>query len=104
MDTDELTEMAWNIIVRAAYVSDTLKAQLGVLSGQFQNEDEFWFQGVREHLDGIAGDPDEYVEFWNLEEEENVSASMLMACAIELCRMVDEILTIPLNNRGRREW
>ena len=28
MDTDDLTEMAWDLIVRAARVSDTLKAEL----------------------------------------------------------------------------
>jgi hypothetical protein len=29
MDIDDLTEMAWGIIVSASQVSDTLKAELG---------------------------------------------------------------------------
>jgi hypothetical protein len=32
MDTDDLSEMAWNVIVQAAEVSDTLKAELGAMS------------------------------------------------------------------------
>jgi len=45
MDTDDLTEMAWDLIVRAARVSDTLKAELGAMACQFQSEDK-WLQGV----------------------------------------------------------
>jgi hypothetical protein len=41
VDTDELTEMAWEAIVRAACVSDTLKAELGAMARQFQSEDEW---------------------------------------------------------------
>ena len=32
MDTDDLTDMAWDIIVRAANFSDTLKVELGAMS------------------------------------------------------------------------
>jgi hypothetical protein len=41
VDTDELTEMAWDVIVRVACVSDTLKAELGAMARQFQSEDEW---------------------------------------------------------------
>ena len=68
MDTDDLTEMAWDVIVRAARVSNTLKAELGAMASQFQSEDE-WLQGVRAHLKEIADDPADYVESWDLENE-----------------------------------
>jgi len=61
MDTDDLTELAWDLIVRAARVSDTLKAELGAMASRFQFEDE-WLCGVRAHLKVIADDPDEYVD------------------------------------------
>ena len=44
MDTDELSEMAYDIIVQAAQISDTLKAELGALSGHYDKEDN-WLQG-----------------------------------------------------------
>lgn len=35
VDTDGLTERAWDVIVRAARVSDTLKAELGAMPTGF---------------------------------------------------------------------
>ena len=49
MDTDDLTEMAWGVIVSASRVSDTLKADLGSMASRFRTEDE-WLGGVRAHL------------------------------------------------------
>lgn len=51
MDTDDLTEMAWDIVVSASRVSDTLKAELGALASRFRTEEE-WLRGVRAHLGG----------------------------------------------------
>lgn len=103
MDTDDLTEMAWDIIVRAACVSDTLKAELGAMARRFQFEDG-WLQGVRVHLKEIADDPAEYVDYWDLENEENVTATMIRNCAEELCGRADKILAMPMAKRGAREW
>lgn len=66
MDTDDLTEMAWDVIIRAARVSDTLKAELGTMARQFQSEGE-WLQGVHAHLKEITDDPAGYVDSWELE-------------------------------------
>ena len=63
MDTAALTEMAWDFIVRAASVSDTLKAELGAIARQFHSEDE-WLQGVRAHLEAIIEDPAEWIKSW----------------------------------------
>ena len=53
MDTDDLTEMAWDIIVSASRVSDTLKAGLGALASRFRTEEE-WLRGVRAHWGGSS--------------------------------------------------
>lgn len=102
MDTDDLTEMAWDVIVRAARVSDTLKAELGAMASRFKTEDE-WLCGVRAHLKEIAADPDDYVDAWGLEDEENVTTTMMRTCATDLCCRIDKILAIPINKRGERE-
>jgi hypothetical protein len=103
MDTADLTEMAWDVIVRAARVSDTLKAALGAMASQFQSEDE-WLQGVRAHLKEIAADPADYVESWDLQNEERVTATMIRIGAADLYSRVDNILARPMNKRGLREW
>lgn len=94
MDTDDLSEMAWRIIARAAQVSDTLKADLGARSGRYENEDD-WLRGVLKFLQRIVEDPGEYVDYWNLEEEEGVTAAMIGKIAIELSRRAKETLANP---------
>ena len=103
MDTNDMTEMAWTIIVNASQVSDTLKAELGAMASRFKTEDE-WLRGVRSHLEEILKDPDEYVDYWDLEIVEAVSADMIVSITTELCRQVNKILAIPINKRGSRSW
>ncbi len=103
MDTDDLTEMAWGVIVRAAQVSDTLKAELGAMASRFKTEDE-WLRGVRAHLEEILEDPAEYVEDWDLENTEAVTAAIIGSIAVELRGRVDNVLSMPMNKRGAREW
>lgn len=103
MDTDDLTEMAWGIIVSAACVSDTLKAELGAMASRFKTEDE-WLRGVRVHLLEICEDPDEYVDAWDLENAEAVTATMIGSFAAELRNRVDSILSTSMDKRGSRSW
>jgi hypothetical protein len=103
MDTDDLTEMAWGIIVSASQVADTLKAELGAMAGRFRTEDE-WLRGVRAHSVEIFEDPAEYVDSWDLENAEAVTATMIGSFAAELRDRVDSILSTPMNKRGSRSW
>jgi len=103
MDTDELSEMAYDIIVQAAQISDTLKAELGALSGHYGKEDN-WLQGVLGHLKEISADPEAYVEYWDLETEEGITPTVIKKTAAELCRSVNEVMSTALNRRGKREW
>ena len=103
MDTDYFSDMAYDIIVRAARISDTLKSELGAMSGRYQNEDD-WLNGVRKHLQGIIKNPDEYVDYWNLEEEEGVTPGKLKKGVAALCRRVDDVQAAPLHKRGKSKW
>jgi hypothetical protein len=103
MDTDDLTEMAWGVIVSASQVSDTLKAELGSKASRFRTEDE-WLQGIRAHLVEIVEDPAEYVDSWNLENTEAVTPTMIGSFAAELRDRADSVLSIPMNKRGSRSW
>ena len=98
MDTDDFSEMAYGIIVRAALVSDTLKADLGSRAARCKTEDD-WLRGVRKFLDWIAGQPQEYLDYWNLEHEEGLTSIGLKNTAMELSRRAEETLAIPLPQR-----
>lgn len=103
MDTDDLTEMAWGIIVSASQVSDTLKAELGAMASRFKTEDE-WLRGVRAHLLEIFEYPVEYVDSWDLENTEAVTATMIGSIAAKLLDRVDSLLSMPMNKRDSRSW
>jgi len=100
MDTDDLTEMAYDIIVRAAQLSDTLKADLGARSLRYESEDD-WLRGVLEFLQRIVAAPDDYVDYWNLEEEEGVTATIMRGIAVDLARRAKVTLAKPPNQRGK---
>jgi hypothetical protein len=103
MDTDDLTEMAWGIIVSASRVSDTLKAELGAMASRFNTEEE-WLRGVHAHLGKIFEDPADYVDAWDLENTEAVTATMIGSIADELRDRVNSVLSTPINKRGTRSW
>jgi hypothetical protein len=91
MDTDDLTESAWDIIIRAAHVSDALKAELGAMARRFRSEDE-WLQEIRLYLEEIIEDPDGYAEDWDPGIGAGLSPAVIRKRAAELCRRLDEIL------------
>jgi len=102
MDTDDFSEMTWEIIVQAAQVSDTLKTELGAMSMEYATEDD-WLRGAWEYLQEIAEAPEEFVEFWNLEEEEGVTATMISYLAVDLASQVEKVLDTAMAERGFEE-
>ena len=68
MDTDDLTEMAYETLARAYAVCDVLRAEIGASAAGFKTEDEF-LRGTLEFLDTILADPEDYLESWNLLDE-----------------------------------
>lgn len=103
MDTDDFSNKAYAIIVQAARVSDTLKAELGAMSSRYRNEDD-WLRGAEKHLRGIQAHPHDYVDLWSLDEFEGVTPAQIRALATRLLDQIPEILTMPLEQRGHREW
>jgi hypothetical protein len=52
----------------------------------------------------VPGTPDAYVDFWDLEEEEGVTAAKTSELALALGEKANDVLLTPLNKRGRIEW
>jgi len=103
MDTDEFSEMSYDIIIQAARISDTLKAELGALSSRYKIENE-WLWGVKEHLQDIMDDPEGYVDYWNLEEEEGIESNKIKRASEDLLQRIDHVLMTPLSERGPSRW
>jgi hypothetical protein len=99
VDTDDLTDLAYNIILSAADVSDMLRVELGAMASQFAAEDD-WLHGIRAYLREVADDADDYVDVNSLEEFEGVTPAMIRRGATELGRLADDVLATPLDQRG----
>ncbi len=103
MDTDDFSDRAYAIIVQAARVSDTLKAELGAMSSRYSNEDD-WLRGAERHLRSIKAHPQDYVDLWSLDEFAGVTPAQIRELSIHLPDQIPEILATPLEKRGHREW
>ena len=68
MDTDDLSEMAYEIIRRADQVLDVLCAEIGTSASNRETEDDF-LRGVSVHLRMILASPRSYLDDWNYLEE-----------------------------------
>ena len=68
MDTDDLTEMAYESIVIANAITDFLKCDLGVRSMDYDDEDAY-LHGILKFIQKIKNDPEDYLDSWNLLEE-----------------------------------
>ncbi len=62
MDTDYLTELAYETLSKAFDVSDILRAEIGASALAFKTEADF-LRGTLAFLDEILEDPEEYLDW-----------------------------------------
>ncbi len=103
MDTDDLSQQAYAVLSAAARDCDTLKSELGAMASRFLTEDA-WLNGVRKHLNSILRKPAAYVDYWGLEKEDGISPKAISKLAGDLVKQVDEVLAMPLEQRGPSDW
>ena len=96
MDTDELTEMAYEIITRADDVLDVLRSEIGASASDKETEDDF-LRGVATHLRRIRRSPKLYLDDWNYLEE--VDVKVFTNEAAELLAYVEKVLATPYSQR-----
>ena len=65
MDTDDLTPMAYEIIILAQGEQDALQSEIGASASDYKNEEDF-LSGTLNDIEEIIEDPEEYLDFWNL--------------------------------------
>ena len=97
MDTDDLTEMAYEVISRADDVLDILRTEIGALAFRMKTEDDF-LRGVTARLQKIVKSPKSYLDSWNCSEEVDITA--FRNDLAELISFVNEVLDTPYSQRG----
>jgi hypothetical protein len=98
MDTDNLTPMAYDTILRAGDVLDVLRSEIGASASGKKTEDEF-LRGVRSHLCGILRSSRDYLDGWNYLDTVNVRD--FRTGVKNLLAHVEKTLALPLEKRGK---
>ncbi|MCK5861859.1 MAG: hypothetical protein KAH38_05205 [Candidatus Hydrogenedentes bacterium] len=72
MDTDELSQEAYEILCLARVVCDPLCPELGVMAGQCRDENE-WLESVLILCQELLIEPGEYLDEWGFaDSDENI--------------------------------
>ena len=97
MDTDDLTEMAYEMISIAGGISEYLVCDIGVRSKGYRNEDEY-LMGIHKFLRVILRQPRSYLESWNLEDQ--VDPKAFKKEVASLVGHISATLATPISERG----
>lgn len=97
MDTDDLTEMAYEIITRAGDILDVLRSEIGSSASDKKVEDDF-LHGVAVHLRNILKSSRSYLNDWNYLDD--VDGQVFCREVSRLLKYVEKVLSIPYDRRG----
>ncbi len=92
MDTDDLTENAYEILPYTHEVNEFLWVEFGSMCRNYKNEDEY-LNGLLNYTIDIKNSPDEFSDAWNLEE--NIETKELL----KIEEKIRNVLSIPLEKR-----
>jgi len=67
MDTDDLSEEAYEILSVAHTINECLWVELGAMSSRYEDE-EGYLKGILEFIRNIKEDPEGFQDLWLLEE------------------------------------
>lgn len=94
MDTDDLTENAYEILHYTHEVNEFLWVEFGSMCRNYKNEDEY-LNGLLNYTTEIKNDPDEFSDAWNLEE--NIKIKDLT----KIEEKIRSVLSIPFEKRQK---
>lgn len=89
--------MAYESIVITNGITDFLKFDLGVRSGNYKNEDAY-LNGILKFVRKIKYDPEDYLDYWNLWNELDLAA--FVKGLKELEKHILKTIETPFDQRG----
>ncbi len=99
MDTDDLTDKAYQMIVIAGDISDYLRCDIGIRSKDYVNEDDY-LAGMLSFLKKIAKHSQEYLEYWALFDIDPIHFETRVR---DLTSYISKIIEMPIEERGNIE-
>jgi uncharacterized coiled-coil DUF342 family protein len=101
MDTDYLTQMAYDCLIYANDATDVLKSELGAACKEFKTEDEY-LAAILDHVTEIEEDPEDYLDWWNLLDQTDIKAFKKKIQRLK--KHIQETMQTPLKDRGKPRW
>jgi len=96
VDTDDLSEMAYQSIGLAGDANGCLRAELGAACSRYRNEDDY-LRGILAHVRKIERSPSTYIDEWGLPEDEEIEFARRVRALRE---HIEKTLGVPLADRG----
>ena len=101
MDTSYLTPMAYDCIRLADDATDVLKSEVGAACSQYRGEDAY-LQGILEDVKEIEEDPEDYLDWWNLLEQVEVTEFRKKLSVLR--KHIKKTINTPMADRGTPEF
>jgi len=98
MDTDDLTPIAYEIIIKADGILDVLRTEIGASCAKYDNEESF-LRGTLEFVERKIRDPESYLVFWNYIDE--VDIDQFKKELESLRNFIIKVIETPLSERGK---
>ena len=96
MDTDYLTPMAYEIIIKADEILDVLRSEIGASCARYDSEDSF-LTGTLQFIERKIRDPESYLDCWNYLDE--IDLEQFRKDLKRLKRYIIEVLETPQSCR-----
>ena len=98
MDTDDLTDMAYRTLIMAESINHIITVEIGAISNCYEDEDSY-LKGILKHIRGINKSTDNYIKYWNLEDD--ITSEQLRAGINNIERHILNTLSIQTGLRGQ---
>lgn len=97
MDTDDLSEEAYEILRKAHEINEFLWVELGVLSEKYKNEEKY-LKGVLRFVTKVIEDPEWFQDMWSVMQPIDQDS------LIELANYIKKVHNILYNQRQIPEY
>ena len=100
MDTDDLTEMAYQTIIMAESINHIITVEIGAMSNCYEDEDSY-LKGILKHIRSINRSTDNFIKYWNLEGE--ITSEQLRTGINNIEKHILNTLSIQTGLRGQTQ-
>ena len=97
MDTDYLTPLAYEIIIKASGILDVLKTDIAASCAKYGTE-AYFLIGRLEFIDRKIRDPEPYLYFWNYLDEMDIDLFKKELKGLK--KLIIKVIETPLSERG----